>query len=100
MFTDKSIPTNTVDEHSSSMPHPKNSRGGRRGRRKNLLSPNTLLSIFQSSLVRLGEASIGYAIDTNEAGGSVIITLLGAHLCQEKKHLISTEPCEECQRER
>jgi len=50
--------------------------------------------------VRLGEASIGYAIDTNEAGGSVIITLLGAHLCQEKKHLISTEPCEECQRER
>lgn len=96
MSTDNPSQASMADEPLTSMTHPENSKPKRRGRRKNLLSPNTLLSILQSNLVRLDDVGIHYRIDVDK--DRTVLYFPGVILCLNKRHLISTEPCEECQR--
>ena len=101
MSTDNTVVANTADKPLITTMPPPNSKPKRRGRRRQLLSANTLLSIFQSALISLEKSGIRYEINPSglwtDAG--IEISLPGVRLCLAQKHLIATEPCEECNRE-
>ena len=101
MSTDNTVVANTADKPLITTMPPPNSKPKRRGRRRQLLSANTLLSIFQSALISLEKSGIRYEISPSgwSVDAGIEISLPGVKLCSAQKHLIATEPCEECNRE-
>ena len=102
MSTDNTVVANTADKPLTTISLPPNSKPKRRGRRRQLLSANTLLSIFQSALINLEKAGVHYEIKPSgwSTDAGIEISLPGVKLCSAQKHLIATEPCEECEREK
>ena len=78
---------------------PKKSISPRKKRRRKSISLNTRLSVAQSALAQL--RGLGIDVFVEEINGGMILRLSGrVTLCKARLHLISTEPCPNCEKEK